>query len=377
MSHKTKVSVATALTWMLLGTGSALAQTWSQLVTAGSPPSGENVSNYDGTNNRLIVFFPRNGTLASDEVWVLTNANGLGGTPTWLQLAPTGTAPTINVFATAVYNKPGNKLIVYGGCSGNCGSPLPDVYVLTHANGLGGTPAWSKSASNTDIPRENHRAVLDSNTNSMITFGGGLAAFGTDQNDTNVLTPATGSSPTWTTLAPSGGPPGVREGHTAVYDQADNRMIIFGGDDAISTCCPYDISNYNDVWVLSNANGQGGSPTWTELEPQGTAPLGRSEHAAVYLPGQNAMYVFGGQSWSNATQTYTILGDVWRLNNANGLGATPSKWTQVGQLGTPPGANSIGGMSFDRASQRIIAFGGDDGNGHPHNLAFILDLKQH
>ena len=130
---------------------------------------------------------------------MLTNANGLGGTPTWLQLAPTGTAPTINIFATAVYNKTANKLIVYGGCSGNCGSALPDVYVLTHANGLGGTPEWSKSAPHTDIARENHRAVFDSNTNSMITFGGGLAAFGTDQNDTNVLAPATGGSSGWWT----------------------------------------------------------------------------------------------------------------------------------------------------------------------------------
>ena len=127
MSDRTKVSIATILTWLLLATSSALSQTWSQLVTVGSPPSGENVSNYDGANNRLIVFFPRNGTLASDEVWVLTNANGLGGTPTWLQLEPTGTAPTINIFTTAVYSKLGNKLIVYGGCSGNCGSALPDV----------------------------------------------------------------------------------------------------------------------------------------------------------------------------------------------------------------------------------------------------------
>lgn len=97
MSNKMKVSVATVLTWLMLATSSALAQTWSQLVTTGAPPLVfTNVANYDSKNNRLIVFLPRGDVLPSDEVWVLTHANGLGGTPRWTQLEPAGTAPTIN-----------------------------------------------------------------------------------------------------------------------------------------------------------------------------------------------------------------------------------------------------------------------------------------
>jgi hypothetical protein len=220
-------------------------------------------------------------------------------------------------------------------------------------------------------------AVYDPTTNSMISFGGGLAFYGTDQNDTNVLSPANGRTPTWTTLTPSGGPPGVREVGTAVYDRAHNSMIVFGGEDLISTCCPYDESDYNDVWVLSSANGQGGTPTWTQLQPQGTPPFPRGLHSAVYDPARNTMYVFGGITWSNATQSYTYRGDVWKLTNANGLETYPPRWIQIGQLGTPPGGNRGQGMVFDAANRRIIAFGGLDRNGNVQNLTFILDLNEH
>jgi hypothetical protein len=374
MNRKLQILIVLLLAWFFMSGKSARAQTWSQLVTSGSPPTGPNVSNYDSTNNRLIVFSPRNDTLASDEVWVLTNANGLGGTPTWIQLEPTGTAPVINGDATAVYDKTANELIVYGGCSADCGSALAGVYVLSYANGLGGTPAWSTSSPSASIPRAVQSAVYNSKTNSMITFGGELGYFGSDHNDTNVLSPANGTSPTWTTLAPSGGPPGIREGHTAVYDQTHNIMTIFGGGEAISTCCPYDISDYNDVWVLSDANGIGGTPTWTQLEPEGTPPTTRQQHSAV-LAG-SAMYVFGGQSWSNSTQTWTYLGDVWKLTNANGLSTTPPEWTQVPQYGTPPGANFWGGIGYDSVNERFMVFGGYDRYGNADNLTYILDLKE-
>jgi hypothetical protein len=380
MSNRTKVSIATILTWLLLSTGSALAQTWSQLVTVGSPPAtGYGVQvNYDAANNRLIAFLSRVDMLASDEVWVLTHANGLGGTATWTQLLPTGTAPTINWGATAVYDSRTNELIVYGGCSGDCGSVLPGVYVLTHPNGLGGAPAWSQSTTNNSEARALQSAVYNSSNKRMVTFGGELGFFGTSQNDTRVLLGANRSMSTWDTLATSGGPPGVRDAHSAVYDKLYNVMTTFGGENLISTCCPYSISDYNDVWTLSNADGSGtATATWTQLSPIGTAPPPRANHSGVYDSTRNIMYVFGGSQFSDSTQSTTILGDLWKLTNANGLGSAAPKWTQIGQLGTPPGGNSSHGAAFDGVNQRMIVFGGSDRNSQPHNLTFILDLLRH
>jgi len=310
-------------------------------------------------------------------VWVLTNANGFGGTATWIQLTPTGSAPTASDNNTVVYDSVTNQLIVYGGCLSNCGAPLADVFVLNKANGLGGTPSWSQSTTNPPEAREAHSAVYNSSNERMITFGGGLAFFGTDQNDTRVLASANAASSTWSTLAVAGTLPGIREGHTTSYNQINNIMTIFGGNDAISTCCPYNIAQYNDVWVLSNADGSGtATPTWTQLVPTGNLPPVRANHSAAYDSVTHTMYVFGGLQWSNATQSYTPLGDVWKLTNADGLGAGTPRWTQIGQLGTPPGANYAQVAAFDHANQRMIVFGGADRSFQTHNLTFILDLLQ-
>ncbi len=354
----------------------ASAQTWSQLPTVGTLPSIDGVVNYDSANNLLILFVPRADTLSEDQVWVLTNANGLGGTATWTQLQPTGTAPTINAAATAVYDTPANQLIVYGGCGGDCSPALSGVYVLSHANGLGGTPAWSQRSPNIAIAREDLAAVFDPTTNSMIAFGGGQAFFGTDTNQTNVFVPGKRDSPTWTTLTPSGGPPGVREGNSAVYDHGNNMLIVFGGEEGINPCCPYNIFNYNDVWVLSNANGQGGTPTWTQLLPEGSAPQGRNfySNSGVYDQRRNILYVFGGDFYSNDTQSHIAFGDLWRLTNANGLSSSPPAWAQIGQLGTPPGATDTPALAFDAANERIILLAQVSCSAPS---VYILDLTQH
>jgi hypothetical protein len=255
---------------------------------------------------------------------------------------------------------------------------LSDVDVLSNANGLGGTPAWTHSTTTPAQSRDAHSAVYNSSNKRMITFAGGEAFFGTDQNDTHVLVPANASSSNWSTLAPLGTLPPVREGHSAIYDQTHDIMTIFGGNDAISTCCPYNIANYNDVWVLTNADGShAATPTWTQLTPSGTAPAVRVLHSAVYDSSKNTMYIFGGYQWSNPLQNIIPLGDLWKLTNANGRAAATPKWVQIGQMGTPPGASYGHGAVFDVANQRMIMFGGSDRNEQPHNLTFILDLLQH
>jgi hypothetical protein len=362
---------------MLLA-GCAHAQTWIPLKPTGSPPTGHDVyAAYDSVNNRLIAYLPGNSSAPGAQVWILANANGLGGTPGWAQLHPGGTPPSATTFVTAVYDPYTDQLIVYGGCGGSCSPALPNVLILSHANGLGGAPVWSQSITNPSEPRDHQSAVYDPLSKTMIAFGGSLAFFGTDQNDTRLLSNANASSATWTALYPLNGPPSVREGHSAVYDQSHNVMTIFGGGDAISTCCPYDIVNYNDVWKLSNANGRGSSPpTWTKITPTGVPPPPRQDHSGVYDATYNRMLVFGGANWSNATQSWTILGDLWQLTNANGLGATPPAWQQIGQLGTPPGAKSNHAVGFDSVHERMIVVGGSDGDTEAQVLVFVLALNQ-
>ncbi len=224
----------------------------------------------------MIVFGGAFGNTSpcTNEVWILSNANGVGGTPTWTLLITGGPAPRAN--PSIVYDAASNRLTVLGG--NDCfATYFSDVWVLANANGLGGAPAWTPLTTGTPI-----------------------------------------NSP--------------RQGHEAAYDPGSNRMIVFGGG-------PVPTPMLNEVWVLTNANGLGGTPNWIQLTPLGPPPTGRNSFAAVYDVSTNRMTIFGGNSSSSP------LNDVWVLSGANGLSGTPM-WTQLAPTGTPP--NSI--IRLDRGS---------------------------
>jgi hypothetical protein len=133
-----------------------------------------------------------------------------------------------------------------------------------------------------------------------------VAVAANQQASLAIAAPADAAAPgqTWTQLAPTGGPPSVRYS-TSVFDPATKQMIIFGGS-GLNV-------NYNDVWSLTTA----GSPRWT---------LGNN--AAVYDPGNARLIVFGGQLGSASP----CANDSWVLTNANGVSGTPT-WTNLARPG--------------------------------------------
>src|SRR5262249_14615126 len=100
------------------------------------------VAAYDTATRRMIVFGGAdtiNGAQKNDTV-ILTNANGLGGSPVWQPLSPTGTPPSARYGSAATYDATANRLVVFGGRNGT--TPLNDLWVLDRANGSGTPPAW-------------------------------------------------------------------------------------------------------------------------------------------------------------------------------------------------------------------------------------------
>src|SRR5439155_27297482 len=129
----------------------------------------------------------------------------------------------------------------------------------------------------------------DSVRDRMVVFWGYDGAG--PRNDVWVLSLA--GSPAWNALAPAGRSPDARYRHTAIYDPAGDRMVVFGGNDRTLR---------NDVWALS----LGGSPAWSALLAAGSSPAGRSDHAAIYDPVRDRMVVFGGYGGG-------YRNDVWAL----------------------------------------------------------------
>jgi hypothetical protein len=295
-----------------------------------------------------------------NDVWVETNANGLGGTGAWSNLIPSG-APQVRSNHSAVYDVANNRMIIYGGCgavptSNGCLPIADNVWVLSNANGIGGTPTWTQLFPTGGPPaaRQAHQAVYDPAINSMIVWAGqdgGGSGCGTF-SDVWVLSHANGlgGTPNWTQLATSGGPPPGQYFSTAVYDSANNVLTVFGGTGLLGTHCGVT----NAVWALSHANGTGGTPVWTNLVPQGAAgsPSNREATVAIYEPNTNTMTIFGGSTGIKQ------LNDTWVLSHANGIGGS-STWTKLSpRQPLPVAATRWNNGGFDSVNSRMIMFGG-------------------
>ena len=70
-----------------------------------------------------------------------------------------------------------------------------------------------------------------------------------------------------------------------------------------------------DTWVLSFANGQGGTPAWNQLVPLTAGPA-RRFHSAIYDPVVNQMNIFGGVA---SLAPFETDDHTFSLTDANGL----------------------------------------------------------
>lgn len=347
--------------------GQLAAQTWQ---VAGPLPRWNHSAVLDLATNAMVVFGgdvaqgntpPYPYQLNLNDVW------RLNGNLTWTALKPTGTPPASRGGHSAVYDSLNTRMIIFGGGLGNSSPCANDVWVLTDATGKTGTPAWVQimPSGTAPSPRTQHVAAYDPNTNSMIIYGG-QNCFSTTFADVWVLSEANGigGTPTWTQLSPVGGGPGARVTGGVAYDSVNNRLIVFGGESQ-----PGSILN-NDVWVLSNANGQGGIPTWTKLAPSGTLPPARGGNSSAYDPKNNRLIIFGGSS------SCCMLNDVWILTNANGIGGTPA-WTQLGPFSLfAEGRFSPTGV-YNPKTNKMTIFGGMtayDTNSNPVIVVSVNDV---
>jgi len=388
---------------------------WTELAPSGTAPSARESASavYDSTHNVLMLYAGDAGGLPFGDVWVLSNANGTGGTPVWTELLPTGTAPNVRTGHTAIFDSVNDRMTIFGGIYQ--GVTLSDAWVLTFANGIGGAPAWSEiSAQGTAPSVAYHSAVYDSSKNNMYVFGGvssqsklggnnhaftlqsangissggikwflggpavryshsafydavtnGLFIFGgqhsgdaIDFNDYWEEAPVLGSTNLqWIPLTSKGTKPTARFGHTGLYDSGSNRMMIFGGATGFPSPC------MNDYYVLEQANGAGG--TWLTITAAGTLPPVRVRQASVYDSSTNTIILFGGYNCSS-----TYYNDVWILSNANDVSGEPT-WTQLQPTGTPPSSRESSSAIYDPNTNSLVVYGGDAG-GEPMGDIWIL-----
>jgi hypothetical protein len=363
-----KTSFFAAAFLALLMPALAMGQTWSQ---DGIPGRYFTSAIYDVSTDQAVVFGGLSATtVALGDIWSgpkIVNAGQMVTTYPyhWVQLFPTGTAPSARYGHGAAYDSVSNHMILFGGAttSTNC---LNDLWELDDANSASGTPAWVQVIASGTLPaaRRNFVSAYDTSSNSLVIFGGSNCASGY-LSDVWVLSNANGEvgTPTWTQLTTAGVAPTPRENASAILDSTNNVLTLFGGDAGAAGMA--------DVWSLSNANGQGGTPTWTHILPTGTAPVARTGQSSVYDSANNRMIMFGGVT----TLTGAIpLGDTWILTFANNIGGAPA-WVSEKVTGTAPTIRFHSSF-YNSTFNNMVIFGGENQitGAQVQDRAFILSV---
>jgi hypothetical protein len=343
---------------------------------------------YDPVRDRVVVFGGHSSAGPLLDTWALS----IGDSMTWSQLTPTGIAPTEPTDVPAIYDPVGDAMIVFGSTS--------SIGLLS----LSGQGQWSSAVQASTAPTARTGAavvVLDPVRHHLVLAGGapdGGNAWTFDLNGPHVWNPLVQTPPahvfptairdvpgdrlvmfgglignpllpstndtwvkglgddgTWQQLAPGGALPAPRNGHTAVYDPQNQRMVVFGGADQ---------GYFNDTWSLSLA----GFPTWTQLHPAGSLPAPRWGHSAIYDPIGKRMLVFGGGSTGTGNGV-VVLNDVWSLS-LNG----PLAWTPVYPAGLAPTPRGFVSLLFDSRRNRAIAVGGIGATNPPPGDVWALNL---
>lgn len=270
----------------------------------------------------------------------------IGGLP--MGVAPAARADT----AFAVNPNTGQMIMVYGdrAVPMRCNFP-PSDFVADAFSYFASYDQWAELPFAGGAPQARARtsAVWDELNDKYILFGGryraGASGDYTLYSDVWALDPATS---TWSMLADSGGVgrPAPRVNFGIASD--GSKMYIHGGNisgNALNLNC------LNDTWVFDFSNN-----TWTQIGMGGTQPPIRCFHSASVDRQRQRLYVFAGGG--NGAFQGPFYDDLWYLDLVGGT------WTQVPMSNPWPPARIRPGLDYDAANDQLVLFGGHD-NGFP------------
>jgi len=266
---------------------------WSAGTEMGGSLAGHSAI-FDSKHNRIVVFGGGPvGEMLTNNVYQYSLTDSK-----WSVVATVGLTEPPRRYHSAIYDPLNQRMIVFGGSDDN-GGTFDDVRALS-LPAPAETHVWTPLI--LGVARELHIAIYDARNERMIVFGGSVTTLPslsyTAYNDVHALSLPTTGAITWTILTPTGTPPSMRDGAAAVYDNANQRMILMGGKTSNN-------SFSNEVWELSLPVS--GSSEWKLLSPGGTSPEPRMRHTTVYDPVSQRLVLFGGAS------TGIYYGDTWFL----------------------------------------------------------------
>ena len=295
---------------------------WAELTPrkSGPPTHFEHGAVWDPVAGQMLVFGGYGGR-GGDDLWSYQPATGA-----WRKLRPWGTPPPARGAFSIAWDSAAARMLVV---SAYLGGRANDLWAYRPASN-----AWLQPGPSRPIPsaRQQHAAAWNPRDGGMLLFGG-YRSGAEFLNDLWSYRPATRS---WIPLAPSGTPPSARSGHSAVWDNTANRLLIFGG---------YGLEGYRaDLWSYRPDTN-----TWEELGRTGPRPPPREEHSAVWDAAGGQMLVYGG-----AREGRTV-DDLWAY------GSTTDSWVELDPEGDWPAARFRHTAVWDATDGRMLVFAGYGG----------------
>ncbi|MBI1796523.1 MAG: hypothetical protein HYR74_05670 [Candidatus Eisenbacteria bacterium] len=203
---------------------------WARALGSGTPPTARegHAAVYDPVRNRMLVIGGYDGTSRND-LWQLSLPDMV-----WTPLAPGGAAFPGRSDHSAAYDPVRDRVIVFGGQAGNW---LNDVWALS----LSPTVQWTQltPSGTSPGPRQQQTMIYDPGADRLLMFGGADLSRHSDLWELRLA-----GAPAWNRLWSTNVGPSNRLLHTAVYDAARHRMVVYGGEVASG-------SYADDVWALA------------------------------------------------------------------------------------------------------------------------------
>lgn len=238
-----------------------IANAWVEYTPTGGPPNIRYgaAGVLDPVAGDLITFAGFTNMGRFDDTWRL-DATGTA----WTDVTP-GSAPLERCLHSTSYDSGQHRMIMYGGQNNGARS---DIWAFDLA-----TDTWTELTPAVSPDGRWFTAhAYDAANHRVMIFGGNTGSVISSEVWSFDL-----ATNTWFMMNPSGTGPVHRAGATAVYDGANDRLIIFGGKGA---------AFYNEVWSLENLSD---TPT----------------AAAANLPDIGARL---GQNYPNPFNPTTVIG---------------------------------------------------------------------
>ena len=270
------------------------------------------------------------------------------GSPMWSSFSLNFEAPfpTKRLSPGMVYDTSRNRVILFGGQDINDQDAQLWEYTVD-------SKLWAKvSLPNSPSIRTAPTMVYDNARQVVVLFGGTEHILenstATNYDDTWEYTPSDG---TWSSIDTDSSPTS-RSSAPAVFDEANGRILLFGGKKPNSS--NDDNESLSDTWVYDTS-----TLAWTKLTiPANQAPTARHGSSMAYNTSTNEIFLFGGESKDGTGSAETFLNDVWRFETAT------STWTKLTTI-NPPSPRGYASMVYNPDRDRFYLLGGRTAIGSP------------